>query len=91
MILPKQDFLFTAVFRRRETGDDLVDWTTKDDDYVMWAYVAHKGALTSGAHGQELRDLIAPRITTWHRPCNASSPKPPPTPSNSSTSPLQHA
>lgn len=66
MILPKRDFLFTAIFRRRETRDDLHEWTTKDDDYVMWAYVAHRTSLPSNARGQELRDLITPRITTWH-------------------------
>ncbi|TCO60520.1 FAD-dependent oxidoreductase [Actinocrispum wychmicini] len=61
MILPQRDFLFTAVFRQRESG--------MDDDYVMWAYVAHQRALpagTSGKRGQELLDVIAPRVRDWH-------------------------
>ncbi|MEU8263123.1 NAD(P)/FAD-dependent oxidoreductase [Micromonospora sp. NPDC048999] len=86
MILPKRDFLFTAVFRRREGGDaiearvgdqlraagldpDLVVQDTKDDDYVMWAYVAHRRALpaeATGKHGQRLRDLVVSRLAGWH-------------------------
>ena len=57
MIMPRKDFLFTAVFRRRvsaEQTDDLrgqlaaagIDADdalreAKEPDYVMWAYVAH--------------------------------------------------
>jgi 2-polyprenyl-6-methoxyphenol hydroxylase-like FAD-dependent oxidoreductase len=85
MILPKRDFLFTAVFRRREDPDastarlgdqlraagldpDLVIQDAKDDDYVMWAYVAHRRALSgaTGTRGQPLRELITPRLTGWN-------------------------
>jgi 2-polyprenyl-6-methoxyphenol hydroxylase-like FAD-dependent oxidoreductase len=86
MILPKRDFLFTAVFRRREgaeavvarIGDrlraagldpDLVVQDAKDDDYVMWAYVAHRRALpvdTTGQSGRRLRDLVLSRLSGWH-------------------------
>jgi 2-polyprenyl-6-methoxyphenol hydroxylase-like FAD-dependent oxidoreductase len=86
MILPKRDFLFTAVFRRREGGDaivarvgdqlraaglgpELVVRDTKDDDYVMWAYVAHRRALPTGAtgkHGRRLRELVLSRLADWH-------------------------
>lgn len=65
MILPARDFLFTAVFRRRDdTAHDAID-----DDYVMWAYVAHQSALAAdaiGKRGQELLDAIAPRVRDWH-------------------------
>ncbi|MEJ3747843.1 FAD-dependent monooxygenase [Actinomycetes bacterium KLBMP 9797] len=86
MILPKRDFLFTAVFRRREGADavlarvgdqlqaagldpDLVVQDTKDDDYVMWAYVAHRRVLpaeAAGEHGQRLRELVLSRLASWH-------------------------
>ncbi|MCX5202820.1 FAD-dependent monooxygenase [Streptomyces sp. NBC_00237] len=90
MFLPKRDFLFTAVFRRRETdgttaehvGDQLraadldpglLVQDAKDDDYVMWAYVAHRRALpadlpdaSAGGRGHRLRDLVASRLTHWH-------------------------
>ncbi|MBB5077786.1 FAD-dependent oxidoreductase [Nonomuraea endophytica] len=88
MFLPKRDFLFTAVFRRRDTdgttvehvGDqirtaglnpDLLVQDAKDDDYVMWAYVAHRRVLPADlrdapAGGQRLRELVASRLTDWH-------------------------
>jgi 2-polyprenyl-6-methoxyphenol hydroxylase-like FAD-dependent oxidoreductase len=85
MILPKRDFLFTAVFRRREAADaivarlgdqlrgagldpDLVTQDAKDDDYVMWAYVAHRRALSgaTGKRGQPLRDLLMSRLVGWN-------------------------
>ncbi|MFU8852861.1 FAD-dependent oxidoreductase [Micromonospora sp. SL1-18] len=86
VILPKRDFLFTAVFRRREGSDaivagvgdqlraagldpDLVVQDTKDDDYVMWAYVAHRRVLpaeATGQRGQRLRDLVMSRLAGWH-------------------------
>ncbi|WP_133916602.1 FAD-dependent oxidoreductase [Streptomyces sp. NBC_00582] len=90
MFLPKRDFLFTAVFRRRETDGasierigeqmraagldpDLLVQDAKDDDYVMWAYVAHSRALpadladaSTGERGQHLRELVASRLTDWH-------------------------
>ncbi|MEV4889686.1 NAD(P)/FAD-dependent oxidoreductase [Nonomuraea sp. NPDC055795] len=86
MFLPKRDFLFTAVFRRRETdgatieriGDqmraigldpDLLVQNAKDDDYVMWAYVAHKRVLLDApgdGRGRRLRELVASRLTGWH-------------------------
>ncbi|MFB7532718.1 FAD-dependent oxidoreductase [Streptomyces sp. NPDC056178] len=86
MVLPKHDFLFTAVFRRREGSatvlervgaslravgldPELVVQDTKDDDYIMWAYVAHPHALPADAtsrRGQQLRDLVASRLASWH-------------------------
>ncbi|MEQ4724421.1 NAD(P)/FAD-dependent oxidoreductase [Nonomuraea sp. B19D2] len=90
MFLPKRDFLFTAVFRRREAGSatfervgdqmraadldpDLLTQDAKDDDYVMWAYVAHRRALPAnlldtpaGGRGQRLRELVTSRLIDWH-------------------------
>ncbi|MFF4413452.1 FAD-dependent oxidoreductase [Streptosporangium sp. NPDC001559] len=90
MFLPKRDFLFTAVFRRRETdeavvervGDrmravgldpDLLVQDAGDDDYVMWAYVAHRRVSPTDPpgtqereRGQRLRELVASRLTDWH-------------------------
>ncbi|NRQ31904.1 FAD-dependent monooxygenase [Nonomuraea sp. NN258] len=98
MILPKRDFLFTAVFRRREGGaavaeragdrlraagldPDLLIQDMKDDDYVMWAFVAHRNELPPeppvdlpgdlpadlpGADGRRLRDLVTSRLADWH-------------------------
>ncbi|MFC3980520.1 FAD-dependent oxidoreductase [Streptosporangium jomthongense] len=90
MFLPKRDFLFTAVFRRRETdeavvervGDrmravgldpDLLVQDAGDDDYVMWAYVAHRrvsptdpSGTQERERGQRLREVVASRLTDWH-------------------------
>ncbi|MER5888590.1 NAD(P)/FAD-dependent oxidoreductase [Streptomyces sp. NPDC001941] len=90
MFLPKRDFLFTAVFRRRETertatehitdriraaglDPDLLVQDAKDDDYVMWAYVAHRRALpadlpdpSASGPGQRLRELVTSRLLNWH-------------------------
>ncbi|WP_343238451.1 NAD(P)/FAD-dependent oxidoreductase [Streptomyces sp. SID13031] len=55
MILPRRDFLFTSVFRRRDPSD------TTDSDYVMWAYVAHRSALPADLQGHVLA-----RLGGWH-------------------------
>ncbi len=57
MILPDRDFLFTAVFRRRER-------TSVDErDYVMWAFVARHDVISPGA---DLRAAVGDRAKTWH-------------------------
>ncbi len=48
---------------------DLIVQDTKDGDYVMWAYVAHRRALPTGAtgeRGQRLREGVLSRLTGWH-------------------------
>lgn len=55
----------------RATGleADVVLRDAKDDDYVMWAFVAHRGCFpgdTAGLRGQALRDLVEARLTRWH-------------------------
>ncbi len=116
MFLPPRDFLFTSVFRRRESaqkvaqrisamgtvgaglaparesteaglapastppisGDHLQTTSLdceqllreiEDDDYVMWAFVAHRDPYLASAHGlrgQALRDLVEKRVSNWH-------------------------
>lgn len=64
MILPKRDFLFTAVFRRRETETEPLD-----EDYLMWAHVSHRnalGATLNAGSGAELRSAVAGRMADWH-------------------------
>ncbi|MFF4829214.1 FAD-dependent oxidoreductase [Streptomyces sp. NPDC001312] len=64
MILPKRDFLFTAVFRRRETETEPVD-----EDYLMWAHVSHRDALCAtlnSGSGPDLRSAVASRTADWH-------------------------
>ncbi|GAB2843077.1 FAD-dependent oxidoreductase [Lentzea nigeriaca] len=57
MILPHEDFLFTAVFRRREqTGAD-------ERDYLMWAFVADSTAIPPRA---DLRAAVSERAAGWH-------------------------
>ena len=54
MILPPRDFLFTAIFR---------------DEYLMWAFVAHRATFPEGVdelRGRALRDVIEPRMSGWH-------------------------
>lgn len=41
----------------------------EDDDYVMWAFVAHRRsypASVEGLHGRALRDLVEERMGNWH-------------------------
>ena len=73
MILPWQDFLFTAAFRRRapaetllrEYGDRLraigvrpeVLLERAETDYVLWAFVAHRHALAARAADLDGTDL----------------------------------
>jgi 2-polyprenyl-6-methoxyphenol hydroxylase-like FAD-dependent oxidoreductase len=82
MILPKRDFLFTAVFRRRASSSspdglqqlaglnrDLPGADREDVDYIMWAYVARRSgdlSTADGLRGQALRDRVAQRISPWH-------------------------
>jgi 2-polyprenyl-6-methoxyphenol hydroxylase-like FAD-dependent oxidoreductase len=63
MILPPQDFLFTAAFRRRKTSSGLAHemgdrlsgigfgleelLNETEDDYVMWAFVGHRHTFPS--------------------------------------------
>jgi 2-polyprenyl-6-methoxyphenol hydroxylase-like FAD-dependent oxidoreductase len=57
MILPDADFLFTAVFRRRTRTDQ------DEDDYLMWAFVADRGAI---GHPVDLRAAVSERAAGWH-------------------------
>jgi 2-polyprenyl-6-methoxyphenol hydroxylase-like FAD-dependent oxidoreductase len=86
MILPRRDFLFTAVFRRREHPDELarrIDGQLRtvgldtevllreaaDNDYLMWAFVAHRRSYPAdmaALHGTALLDLVQQRMTNWH-------------------------
>jgi 2-polyprenyl-6-methoxyphenol hydroxylase-like FAD-dependent oxidoreductase len=89
MILPWRDFLFTAVFRRREHPDALTDRMgdrlrsagldadlllreAEDDDYIMWAFVAHRRSFPTdiagiaGLYGEPLREVVAGRMDGWH-------------------------
>ncbi|WP_405056792.1 FAD-dependent monooxygenase [Kribbella sp. NBC_01505] len=82
MVLPQRDFLFTAVFRRREQPEELAErmrdqvaaagLDTKtvladvtDDDYVMWAYVAHRRHIGEDLTGQALLDRVDVRMRDW--------------------------
>jgi 2-polyprenyl-6-methoxyphenol hydroxylase-like FAD-dependent oxidoreductase len=41
----------------------------EDDDYVMWAFVAHRNTYPASVHGlrgQVLRDLVEQRMSNWH-------------------------
>ncbi|MCA2223957.1 FAD-dependent oxidoreductase [Nonomuraea aurantiaca] len=89
VIWPHRDFLFTAIFRRREDpaaiiarlGDRirvlgldpehlLAD--SRDDDYVLWAFITHRDSLpasfTSKAQDDPalVRELLAERTAGWH-------------------------
>jgi 2-polyprenyl-6-methoxyphenol hydroxylase-like FAD-dependent oxidoreductase len=57
LILPDKDFLFTAVFRRREQTEE------DERDYVMWAFVAHRDTIARGA---DLRAAVNERAASWH-------------------------
>ncbi|GAA1614750.1 NAD(P)/FAD-dependent oxidoreductase [Nonomuraea maheshkhaliensis] len=85
---PRQDFLFTAVFRRRENpaainarlGDRLralgleperLLADSHDDDYILWAFIAHRDALPGftakdQADPVAVREMLARRTTGWH-------------------------
>lgn len=57
LILPDKDFLFTAVFRRRDqTLDD-------ERDYLMWAFVADNAAIPPQA---DPRTAVSERAAGWH-------------------------
>ena len=89
VVWPRQDFLFTAVFRRREDpaaiivrlGDQvralglepehlLAD--SHDDNYVLWAFIAHRDSLPADftsdgrTHPAAVRELLARRTAGWH-------------------------
>jgi 2-polyprenyl-6-methoxyphenol hydroxylase-like FAD-dependent oxidoreductase len=86
MILPWRDFLFTAVFRRREHPDELgrrlggqlrsagldagmLLREAADNDYIMWAFVAHRRSYpadVTALHGTALLDVIRQRMSRWH-------------------------
>lgn len=59
MVLPRRDFLFTSVFRRRGTGGE-------ESDYVMWAFVAHRDTYPAADTGTALRDHVEHRMADWH-------------------------
>ncbi|MEV6034155.1 FAD-dependent monooxygenase [Nonomuraea sp. NPDC052116] len=86
---PRRDFLFTAIFRRREDpaaitarlGDRvralgleperlLAD--AHDDDYVLWAFIAHRDSLPADftpqaqADPAAVREMLARRTAGWH-------------------------
>ncbi len=77
MILPRHDFLFTAVFRRRHTRSGAPTPSTDvqavlrdadDNDYVMWAFVAHERTLhdIASLRGEQLRQVVEQRMRDWH-------------------------
>lgn len=62
LILPKRDFLFTAIFRRRSTAP------VSDRDYLMWAFVAHRQALPADIldhHDAALREVVNAHAASW--------------------------
>ena len=62
LILPKRDFLFTAIFRRRSQAP------VSDRDYLMWAFVAHRQALPADIlvrHGAALREIVTRHAAQW--------------------------
>ena len=86
MVMPPRDFLFTAVFRRREQPADVAarlrdglaaagldtDQLLRDaadNDYIMWAFVAHRRSYpggTDGLRGKVLREVVEQRMARWH-------------------------
>jgi 2-polyprenyl-6-methoxyphenol hydroxylase-like FAD-dependent oxidoreductase len=86
MVMPPRDFLFTAVFRRREQPADVAARLrdrlaaagldaaellrdAADNDYIMWAFVAHRRrypAGTDGLRGKALREVVEQRMARWH-------------------------
>jgi 2-polyprenyl-6-methoxyphenol hydroxylase-like FAD-dependent oxidoreductase len=78
MILPPQDFLFTAAFRRRVQSPDIARQAgnqlraigmTADDflhetenDYVMWAFVANRHTFPAGRAGRVEQRLLQSQI-----------------------------
>ncbi len=86
MVMPPRDFLFTAVFRRREQPADVAarlrdrlaaagldtDQLLRDaadNDYIMWAFVAHRRSYpagTDGLRGKALREVVEQRMARWH-------------------------
>ncbi|GAA4228189.1 2-polyprenyl-6-methoxyphenol hydroxylase-like FAD-dependent oxidoreductase [Streptosporangium album] len=74
LVLPVRDFLFTAVFRRRNKpheaeariaglglDPELLTRGAADQDYVMWAFVAHRRH-----YAGEPRAFVEQRIADWH-------------------------
>jgi 2-polyprenyl-6-methoxyphenol hydroxylase-like FAD-dependent oxidoreductase len=86
MVMPPRDFLFTAVFRRREQPADVASRLrdglaaagldtdqllrdAADNDYIMWAFVAHRRSYpsgTDGLRGKALREVVEQRMARWH-------------------------
>ena len=86
MVLPWRDFLFTAVFRRREEPADLKTRIggrlrsagldaeallnqAADNDYLMWAFVAHRRSFprdVTSLEGKDLLDAVGQRMSRWH-------------------------
>ncbi|MEV0202247.1 FAD-dependent monooxygenase [Nonomuraea sp. NPDC050691] len=83
---PRRDFLFTAIFRRREQPEAIIDRLgdrvralgldlehlladSRDDDYVLWAYIAHRDTFPPGfgtMDRAEVREMLAARTADWH-------------------------
>ncbi|MET7338994.1 NAD(P)/FAD-dependent oxidoreductase [Nonomuraea sp. NPDC005650] len=86
---PRRDFLFTAIFRRREDpaaiatrlGDRVRELgldpeqllaDAHDDDYVLWAFIAHRDSLPADfvvraqADPAVVREMLARRTAGWH-------------------------
>jgi 2-polyprenyl-6-methoxyphenol hydroxylase-like FAD-dependent oxidoreductase len=75
MILPKRDFLFTAVYRRRDRGSPHRPWLAEhaeiepsgEPDYLLWAYVAHRDTLARDGGPRDraaLRAALVRRMAT---------------------------
>lgn len=69
MIMPRQDFLFTAAYRRRTPAVvSAIGRDDEDPDYLMWAFVTQgSGGLSkaSEAGGVHLREQVLDRISNW--------------------------
>lgn len=83
---PRRDFLFTAVFRRRENPESVVDRLgpqlralgldpdrllaeSTDQDYVMWAYIAHRDSMPpdfSELSPEDAHAILTDRTARWH-------------------------
>jgi 2-polyprenyl-6-methoxyphenol hydroxylase-like FAD-dependent oxidoreductase len=87
---PRRDFLFTAIFRRREDPAAIIDRLgdrvrasgldpehllaeSRDDDYVLWAYIAHRDSLPADlvpgrapVNPVAVQKMLAARTAGWH-------------------------
>ncbi|MFF0307751.1 FAD-dependent oxidoreductase [Streptosporangium sp. NPDC004379] len=87
---PRRDFLFTAVFHRRENPSSIIERLgervqalgldpehllaeSHDDDYVLWAFIAHRDSLPAGfdpagasMKPSQVQELLTERTESWH-------------------------